>query len=157
MRFIVVTAALAALAGCAPPPPPPIPPTVVNITLITTADNNPTTAGQGAPLALRVYQLGATATYTTAEFFPLFNDDATTLKTDLIHRDDFLLPPNTTKTETLMPKDPVTAIGFFGAYRTYQTSTWRASADIAPHKTTNITLTAGHDGLTVKSETVASK
>ncbi len=156
MRFIVLAATLAALCGCASPPPP-VPPTVVNITLITTADDNPTTTGQGAPLALRVYQLGATATYTTAEFFPLFNDDATTLKTDLVHRDDFLLPPGTTKTETLNPKDPVTAIGFFGAYRTYATATWRASTDIAPHKTTNITLTAGHDGLSVKSETVASK
>ena len=56
-----------------------------------------------------------------------------------------------------MPKEPVTAIGFFAAYRTYQTATWRASADIAPHKTTNITVTAGHDGLVLKSETVTSK
>jgi type VI secretion system protein VasD len=157
MRIIVVTAALAALAGCAPPPPPPIPPTIVNITLITTADDNPTTTGQGAPLALRIYQLGAAATFNAAEFFPLFNDDATTLKSDLVHRDDFLLPPGTTKTETITPKDPVTAIGVFGAYRTYQTANWRASADVAPHKTTNITVTAGHDGLVLKSETVASK
>jgi type VI secretion system protein VasD len=157
MRFVVVITALAALSGCAPPPPPPVPPTVVNITLITTPDDNPTTTGQGAPLALRVYQLAAPATFSAAEFFPLFNDDATTLKSDLVHRDDFLLAPGTTKTETLMPKDPVTSIGFFAAYRSYQTATWRVSADIPPHKTTNITVTAGHDGLVLKSDAAPAK
>ncbi len=130
---------------------------MVNISLVTTPDDNPTTTGQGAPLALRVYQLASPATFSAAEFFPLFSDDATALKSDLVHRDDFLLAPGVTKTETLMPKDPVTSIGFFGGYRAYQTAAWRGTVDVAPHKTTNITVTAGRDGLVVKSETVAAK
>jgi len=159
MRFRLIFAGLLALSGlqsCASPPPPQ-PPTVVNISITTTADDNPTVDNQGAPLALRVYQLAGTANFSAAEFFPLFNDDASTLKTDLVHRDDFLLAPHASKTLTLMPKDNVASIGVFGAYRAFQTSAWRASVDVAPHKTTNVTVTAGHDGLVLKSEVVTAK
>jgi type VI secretion system protein VasD len=140
------------LSGCAAPPPPP-PPTVVNVTLVTTADVNPTTTGQGAPVALRVYQLAAAANFNAAEFFPLYQTDAGILKSDLIHRDDFLLAPGQTKTQTLEPTDQVKSIAIFAAYRDFQHATWRGAADIPAHKTTNITVTAGHDGLTLKVET----
>lgn len=145
----------ASLAGCAAPPPPPPPPTVVNITLQTTADANPTTEGAGAPLALRVYQLASPANFNNAEFFPLYTDDAGLLKSDLVRREDFLLAPGTTKTETIMPDPPVKAIGLFGAYRDFRHANWRGTADIPAHKTTNITVSAGRDGVTVKAETVA--
>jgi type VI secretion system protein VasD len=145
----------AALAGCSPPPPP-VPPTVVNLTLVTTADANPTTDNHGAPLSLRVYQLAGAANFKAAEFFPLFNADAATLKSDLSHRDDFLLPPGQTKTVEIDPNDTVKAIAVFAAYRDFQHAMWRASADIPAHKTTNITVTAGHDGLTLKAETLPS-
>ncbi len=148
--------ALSGLQGCASPPPPP-PPTVVNVSITTAADNNPTVDNQGAPLAIRVYQLGGTANFAAAEFFPLFNDDASALKTDLVHRDDFLLAPQTSKSITIMPKDNVTSIGVFGAYRGFQTAIWRGYVDVTPHKTTNVTVTAGHDGLVLKSETVTPK
>jgi type VI secretion system protein VasD len=156
-----VSAAIGILAvsmvfGCSSPPPPP-PPTVVNLTLITTADDNPTTDNQGAPLAMRVYQLGTAANFMAAEFFPFYNTDTAVLKADMIKREDFLLAPSTTKTETIMPADAVKSIGIFGAYRAIGTATWRVSADIKPNVTTNITVTAGHDGLAIKTETVPSK
>ncbi len=143
------------VSGCSSPPPPP-PPTVVNLTLITTADANPTTANQGAPLSLRVYQLAASANFNAAEFFPLYNADAATLKSDLLHRDDFLLAPGQTKELKLEPTDPAKSIAIFGAYRDFQHAMWRAATDIPAHKTTNVTVTAGHDGLTLKAETLPS-
>lgn len=141
---------LAGVAGCAAPPPPP-PPTVVNLTLTTTADVNPNAAGQAQPLALRVYQLGSAANFNGAEFFPLYNADAATLKSDLIHRQDFLLAPGQSQSVTLKPDITVKSIGVFAAYNTYQTAIWRASTDIEANKTTNIALTAGHDGVTLKA------
>jgi type VI secretion system protein VasD len=153
-RWLNVAGALgvALLAGCASPPPPP-PPTVVNITLHTTADANPTVSGAGAPLALRVYQLTSAANFNAAEFFPLYNSDAATLKSDIIQRDDFLMPPGDTKMDPLRPKDPVKAIAIFGAYRDFRHATWRASTDIPPNKTTDITVTADHNGITLKAVT----
>ena len=148
--------AAAVVSGCAAPPPPP-PPTVLNVTIITTADNNPTTDNLGAPLALRLYQLGTTANFSGAEFFPLYKDDAAVLKSDLVKREDFLLPPSTTKTETIMPIDTVKSIGVFGAYRDITKAAWHVAVDIKAHATTNITVTAGRDGLAIKTDTVAPK
>jgi type VI secretion system protein VasD len=141
---------MACLSGCAAPPPPP-PPTIVTITLTATPDANPTVDNQGAPVAMRVYQLASAANFAGAEFFPLYQTDATALNTDLIHRDDFLLAPGSSKSETIMPTDPVKSIGIFAAYRDFQHATWRGTADIAPHKTTNITVTAGRAGITIKT------
>ena len=147
---------MACLSGCAAPPPPP-PPTVVNVTLNATADDNPTPDNHGAPLAMRLYQLASPANFAGAEFFPLFNDDAGTLKTDLVRREDFLLAPGASKSETIMPNDQVKSIGIFAAYRDFQHVTWRGTADIPAHKTTNITVTASHDGITVKAEPAPPK
>jgi type VI secretion system protein VasD len=134
------------LAGCGAPPPPP-PPTVVNLSLSASADVNPTQAGQGAPIALRVYQLASTSAFSGAEFFQLFSQDQATLGADLVKRDDMIVAPGASKTLSLMPLDNVKAIGVFAAYRDYGAVVWRVSMPVAPHKTTTATVTAGHVGL----------
>ena len=138
----------ALLAACAAPPPPP-PPTQVAQTLTATTDVNPGPDGTAAPVALRVYQLASTSAFNGAEFFDLFNQDQATLKTDLIKRDDVTLPPGQSKTLTLSPTDQAKSIGVFAAYRDYAHAVWRVTADIPPHKTTKITVTAGKAGLTI--------
>ncbi len=143
----------AALAGCAGPPPP-LPPTVVNITMQADASVNPTPQGQGAPVSMRIYQLGSAVNFGSAEFFPLYKDDATVLKTDLIKREELTLAPGQTKTDKLTPDDQVKAVGFFAGYRDFQQADWRGSAIIPPHQTTNITVTAGRSGIAVKTETL---
>jgi type VI secretion system protein VasD len=137
---------LASLAGCAAPPPP-VPPTVVQLTLTASADDNANAAGQGAPVAIRVYQLGSASGFGNAEFFQLFNQDQTTLGADLIKRDDFILAPGQSKTATLSPTDMVKVLGVFAAYQNYQTLTWRGTVPIPPHQTTAVTIAAGHDGV----------
>ena len=155
-RWLLRAAVLGSLAACSspPPPPPPPPPTVVELTLTATADVNPTESGQGAPVVVRIYQLGSTSGFGGAEFFPLFNNDAEILKSDLIKRDDYILAPGQTKTATLMPADAVKAIGVFAAYRDFQRVTWRSTADIPPHQTTRVKVVAGANGITVTAEQV---
>ncbi len=148
-------AGAAGLCGCAAPPPPP--PTVVNVTLRATSDDNPTTDNQGAPLALRIYQLASPANFAGAEFFALYNDDAATLKSDLVRREDFLLPPGGGKSETIQPDPQVRAIAVFAAYRDFQHVTWRGMADVAPHQVTTITVSAGRDGITVGAASAPAK
>ena len=149
LRAVAGGLTVASLAACGGAPPPP-PPTVVKLTLAAGADVNPSPSGQASPIALRVYQLGSAAGFTNAEFFPLYNDDAAALKTDLIKREDFLLAPGQTRLDTIMPNDQVKAIGILAAYRDFQHTTWRATVDVVPHQTSAVTATAGHDGLTVK-------
>lgn len=145
LRGVVVPVLLAVLAGCAAPPPPP--PTVVALTLSAAANANPDPAGQGAPVVIRVYQLASTAAFGNAEFFDLFNQDAATLKSDLVKRDDIVLAPGQTKTTTLMPTDQVKAIGIFAGYRDYAHAVWRGSVEVPAHKTTKATVTAGPAGI----------
>ena len=138
------------LAGCAAPAPPP-PPTVVNLTLTTSGDVNPTADNQGAPVAIRIYQLTSAANFNSAEFFPLYNADAATLKSDIVRREDFLMAPGQTKTETIKPDAPVKSVAVFAALRDFQHAMWRGSVDIEANKTTNVTVSAGHDGVTIKA------
>ncbi|MBN9510591.1 MAG: type VI secretion system lipoprotein TssJ [Alphaproteobacteria bacterium] len=156
LRGMVAFGLAAILAGCAAPPAPP-PPTVVKLTLSASADVNPDPAGAAAPVVVRVYQLGSTSGFDAAEFFQIFNQDQATLKTDLIKRDDFLLAPGQTKTTTLQPTDQVKAIGIFAAYRNFQPVIWRADAEVPPHKTTVLTVTAGRTGVVVKSAAPAAQ
>ena len=156
LRATLLRASVAGLlvlpAACGAPPPPPVPPTVAQLTLSTTADANPTDAGQGAPLVLRVYQLSSPAAFEKAEFYRLYNQDTATLGADLIKKDEYLLAPGTSRTITLNPAEPVRAIGVFGGYRAFQKATWRGTADIPPHKTTAVTVTAGAAGITVTAK-----
>jgi type VI secretion system protein VasD len=152
-RRILLLGLLAAVAGCGGPPPPP-PPTIVTLTLTATPDVNPTPAGptsasEGAPVVLRIYQLASTSAFTGAEFFPLFNQDQASLGPDLIKRDELILVPGQTKTLTLTPTDAVKAIGVFAAWRDFQHATWRGHVDVPPHQTTKITVRAARDGISV--------
>ena len=144
-RWGVFAILLGLLVGCSSPPPP----TVVQVSVSATSDVNPTEAGQGAPLAVRIYQLGSDAAFGQAEFFQLFNQDQATLKTDLVNRQEFILAPGASRSMTLNPTDQVTAIGIFAAYRNFQGAKWRATAAVAPHQTTTITVQAGANGINV--------
>jgi type VI secretion system protein VasD len=149
MRPFIILGVLTAVAACSAPPPPP---TVVQLTLTATPDVNPSPSGQGAPLVVRVYQLGSTSAFTGAEFFPLFNQDQATLGTDLVKRDELTLVPGQTRTLTLTPTEQVKSIGVFAAYRDFQHATWRGSADVPPHQTTKVTVQAAGDGISVKPQ-----
>jgi type VI secretion system protein VasD len=141
-----IVAALLTVTGCAPAAPPP---TVVTVQVSATASANATPAGQGAPVAIRVYQLASKSGFEQAEFFPLFNSDTATLGPDLVKKDEFLLAPGGSKSITLQPADTVHAIGVFAAYRDFQHATWRGDADIPAHKTTTVTVTADRPGITL--------
>ncbi len=154
MRRYSLLGVVCALASCAAPPPKPPPPTVVNISLQAAATSNAGTNGQGAPVTLRIYQLGSAAGFGNAEFFPLYNADAATLGTDLLKRDDIILAPKQMVTKTLTLKDDAKSIGVFAGLRAFQTATWRASADIPPHQTTNLTITVDATGVKMEAKTL---
>ena len=147
-RGVPIVGMLLVLAGCSSPaPPPPAPPTVVGLQVSATANVNTTPEGQGAPVAVRIYQLGSKSGFEGAEFYPLYKTDAATLGADLVKKDEWLLTPGASKSVTLMPTDPVHAIGVFAAYRDFQNVTWRAATDVAAHRTTRITVTADRTGI----------
>jgi len=135
---------IALLAGCAAPPPPP-PPTVVTATVTAEAGAN-----DGAPVAVRLYQLAAPAGFEAAGFFPLFNGDAAVLKDDLVRRDDVLLAPGASRTLTLNPPDRAAAIGVLVAFRDHEPRTWRAVVPVPRNASSTLTATVAPAGVTVR-------
>ena len=132
-------------------------PTVVHVSVKAGPDLNPGTDGAANPTVLRVYQLGSSSGLSNAEFFPVYNADAATLGPDLIRRDDVPLNPGGIKTMTLNPADPVHVVGFFAGLRDFQGETWRATADIPPHQTTNVTVTLTKAGIAIETQTLTGK
>ncbi len=148
---ITAAALLLLAAACAKDPPPPPPPTIVNVKVSGTAAVNATPNGVGAPVAIRVYQLGSSIAFDREEFFRIYKEDAATMGPDLLKKDEFLLIPGATKTLTLKPMDPVHNIGVFAAYGDFQHVIWRASTEIPAHKTTDITVTADKPGIKLEA------
>ncbi len=135
------------LSGCGKDPPPPPPPTIVNLKLSATGTANAMTDGRGAPVLVRVYQLGSKAAFEREDFFRIYKEDAAALGADLLKKDEFLLIPGTAKTISLSPGPTVKALGVFAAYRDFQAVKWRVDTDIPPNQTTNLTLTADRPGV----------
>lgn len=142
MRKTLISAVVVAvLAGCGGPPPPP--PTLVSVVITAEPRSN-----DGAPLSVRVYQLASPAAFEAAQFFPLYNGDAALLKDDLVKRDDVLLAPGQSKTLSLTPGDRTKAIGVVGAYRDYETLTWRTLTKVPANQSSVLTVGSGTAGLT---------
>ena len=135
-----------ALAGCGGAPPPP---TVAAVTITASADANPDAAGQGAPVAVRIYQLASTANFDKADFFQLYQHEQETLGSDLLGRDEVLVPPGGTQQVQKELKPGASFIGVVAAFRDIQKANWRGSVAPPPHKTTPVTVTVQGLNVTV--------
>jgi type VI secretion system protein VasD len=122
---------------------------VVELTLSAAADVNLTSSGQNAPVAVRVYQLSSTAAFDQAEFFQLFREDAATLGSDVVKRDEYLLKPDSSQSLSLRPTDQVQAVGLFAVYRDFADKTWRANVAVPAHEKTTMKATVSASGVTL--------
>lgn len=90
-----------------------------------TADANPDSTGRPSPIVVRVYQLRTDATFTTAEFFPLFDEEQKTLGPELISRDEFILAPGERRTIDVALSGETRYVGAVAAFRDIRNSSWR--------------------------------
>jgi type VI secretion system protein VasD len=127
-----------ALTSCGGAPPPP---TVAVVTITASADANPDAAGQGAPVAVRIYQLASTANFDKADFFQLYQHEQETLGADLLGRDEVVIPPGGTQQVQKELKSGASFIGVAVAFRDIQKANWRGSVAPPPNKTTPVTVT----------------
>jgi len=147
---VILGGMTAVLAGCSSPPPPP-PPTMVELTVTAAPDVNPSTDGQPSPIAIRIYQLGATGAFEKADYFQLHDKEAALLGTDLVSRDEVVLAPGANKTMTFEVKPGTKFLGTAAGYRAIDEATWRADVPVPPNQTTKIAVTAGKSVLTEKA------
>jgi type VI secretion system protein VasD len=150
--LVLLPALLAPLAlmRCAPPPKPP---PVLTITMVGSKDQNPDTDGTAKPVAVRIYQLAATAKFERGDVFALTEHEQQTLGQDDLGSQEFLLAPGETQTQTFGLKNGVNAIGVVVLYRDIDSSQWRADAPAADSGPTKLLLNVGKLAITLKPAT----
>jgi type VI secretion system protein VasD len=129
---------LALLWGCAPPPPPP---PVLDLQIVAGADQNPDGAGKPAPVAIHLYQLGATAKFERADVFAITEREAATLGSDVLGSEAFVLSPGETRTIGRDLKPTTQFIGIVVLFRDIDRATWRGIAKVEPHGPSALKLT----------------
>jgi type VI secretion system protein VasD len=150
LPLLPALAAPLALLRCAPPPKPP---PVLTITMVGSADQNPDTSGNASPVAVRIYQLTATAKFERSDVFALTEHEQQTLGQDDVGSQEFLLSPGETQTKTFGLKAGVNAIGVVVLYRNIDQSQWRADAPAADSGPTKLLLNVGKLAITLKPAT----
>jgi type VI secretion system protein VasD len=146
---------LLALAGCGGPPPKP--PPVLTMTIIGSADQNPDAEGKPSPVAVRVYQLSATAKFEQADVFALKDAEAKTLGTEAATgSQEFLISPGETKKLTIDLKPMVSAIGVAVMYRNIDSAKWRADQPANANGPTIMAVATGKLQVVLKSEAPGS-
>jgi len=146
-KFMLLPAALL-LARCAPKPKPPA---VLTLTMVGGADQNPDPTGAAAPTAVKVYQLSATAKFSSSDWTALTEQEQATLgQEEAAPSQQFVVAPGETQTQTITLKMGVTNIGIVALYRDIDHAQWRAMAPAADSGPTDLTLNIGKLAITLQ-------
>jgi type VI secretion system protein VasD len=139
-KHVLGVIALLTLAGCASPPPPPPKPTIVQATIDARANTNPDARGRPSPVVLRFYELKSLATFSSADFFSLFERDKEVLAAELVGREEFQLSPGVNQQFERKLQTETGYIAVVAAFRDLEHAQWRASMPVVAHQTTPIVI-----------------
>jgi type VI secretion system protein VasD len=147
-RSLLLLPAALVLARCAPAPKPP---PVLTLTMVGSADQNPDPGGNAAPVAVKVYQLAATAKFESSDWTSLTQNEAATLgQEEAAPSQQFVVTPGETQTKTFELKPGVQSIGIIVLYRDIDHAQWRAIAPAASNGPTRLTLTIAKAAATLQ-------
>jgi type VI secretion system protein VasD len=124
---IILVTAVASCAKAPPPTPPSLPPITIaapvqakvkaSMTLSAAKDVNPDAGGTPKPIVVRVYTLRADATFSSADFFALFNEEEKTLGAEMITHDEYVLDPGEQKKVDIAISEETRFVGVVAAFR----------------------------------------
>ena len=147
LQFLPVLGASLALPRCSPAPKPP---PVLTLVMTGSADQNPDLSGKPAPVAVRIYQLTATAKFERGDVFALTEHEQQTLGQDDAGSQEFVLSPGESQTKIFELKPGVQSVGVVVLYRDIDNAHWRATAPAATSGPTKLALTVGKLAITLK-------
>ena len=87
MRRLLLACGIALAVGCGSSPP------LLRGAITVDSNVNPDRAGRPSPIVVRIYELKATAAFSGADFFALFDNEQATLSGELVGREEFELQP----------------------------------------------------------------
>jgi type VI secretion system protein VasD len=135
-RRLFVGGCALALAQCSSPPPP----AVLTLTIVAGADQNPNPEGRPTPVAVRLFQLAATAKFERADVFALTDQEQQTLGQESLGSEEFVLAPGESRTITRELKKGAQFVGIAVLFRDIDHAQWRAVAPVAASGPSPLTL-----------------
>lgn len=146
-RLLFLLPAVLLLSQCGPEAKPPA---VLTLQIVGSGDQNPDITGATSPVAVRIYQLTATAKFERGDVFALTEHEQQTLGLDDAGSQEFVIAPNEQRTVTIELKPQVQAIGVVALYRDIDRAQWRADAPAATSGPTKLVLTIAKLAITLK-------
>jgi len=146
-RSLLLLPAALLLSRCGPAPKPPA---VLTLVITGSPDQNPDPAGKPAPVAVRIFQLTATAKFERSDWTALTEREQATLGQDDAGSEEVVVSPGQTLTKTIQLKPNVQAVGVVVLYRDIDHAQWRADAPVADSGPTKLTLEVGKLAVTLK-------
>ena len=138
-RAVLLLPALLGVARCSRGGDPP-PPAVLELAISAGADQNPGENGRPASVAVRLYQLKASAAFEGADYYALAEREKATLADDGAGTEEFVLSPGENRTVTRQLKPGVQFVGVVAAFRDVDRAGWRAVQPVAVNGTTKLSL-----------------
>ena len=103
----------------------------------------------GAPARVKVYYLNAQDTFSSADFFAVFDQPEQTLGADLVAVDEFQLAPGRTVTDLKSFGTPPAAIGVVAAFRDVG-GTFSAVKPLVPNAPNPVQITLAGNTVTIR-------
>jgi type VI secretion system protein VasD len=95
-------------------------------------DINPDFDGRPSPVIIKVYELASKTVFENQDFFALYDNPESILRTDLLKKDELVFEPGQ-RNEYRMALQPATkAVAVVAAYRDIEGARWRAVVDVKP-------------------------
>jgi type VI secretion system protein VasD len=146
VALMLPAALLLARCGAAPKPP-----AILTLSMIGGADQNADPSGKAAPVAVKVYQLTASAKFESSDWTALTEHEQATLGQDeAAPAGQYVVSPGETQTKTFELKTGVQAIGIVALYRDIDRAKWRAVAPATDSGPTKLTLNIGKLAVTLQ-------
>ena len=138
-RFLLAAASVLLLTACAKDAAPPAPEAQIDTASVelhfhAISGLNPGTAGQPAPVRVRIFELKNAATFSRADYFALADRAQSTLGLDLLDQDEVVIQPGQ-QLSIQRDLDPATRqIGLLVGYRELDRAQWRTVLSVPPRQ-----------------------
>lgn len=120
--FVGLVVAALALTACASKPVV----SQIQLSVLAGADVNPDARNRPSPITVRVYALKSAAAFEAADFFSLYEKDASILGADVVQREELLLRPGDNKPLEMKLSPDAKSLAVFAAFRDLDRARWRA-------------------------------
>lgn len=136
----IVLAVAAVLAACAAPPPPPPPPPTLELSIVSSPDQNQDPSGRAAPVAVHLYQLTGSGKFERASMLQLTENEAQTLGDQSVGSEEIIVKPGETRTIKRELKPGVQFLGAAVLFRDVNRAHCCGFSPVAPHGPTKLML-----------------